>query len=203
MAIDTDSQAVFETSTEQPANEYTTSMGVVLKLQKISHMIVAEAIGKMKEPRPPLVLIKAQGDNPERTEENFADPEYLDKMQDFTVQRGEMTAKVFYTLGTKIVSVPEGFDRPEDDDWVASINALGEVGAQLSTIPEDKKSKLRYYYWLKYWATNERDFAHIVESIMKMGGGPVLEVKVAEALDTFRGDETRDTASGVQPTEQS
>src|SRR5689334_7772324 len=100
-------------------------MGVVLELQRVSGMVIADAQRKLKVPKPPLVPIYDEETGKKiRDEENDSDPDYLEEVQRFQFKSGDLTSKVYMMLGTKIKSVPESMYTPEQDGWIEELKEL-------------------------------------------------------------------------------
>src|SRR3990172_5858636 len=83
-------------------------------------------------------------------------------------------------LGTRVVSVPEGFAALESEEWVEELGALG-----IAVEP-----RMRRLAWLKFWAVRTaQDATTVLTAVMRCTG--VREEDVADAADSFRGGATR------------
>jgi hypothetical protein len=164
---------------------FTASNGVKLRLVKVPRFVINDLAKDIKEPPVPQVF----NEDKQRWEDNPLDPAYEEARKKFLNDVGELSVKIYFSLGTSLVS-DNGLQGPEDDDWA---DALEEVG--LTIPPKDKKRK-RYLAWLKYYALSDEDQTNLMSAVMEFSGA-TSEKKVAEAEESFQGEPARDTAEGV------
>lgn len=130
-----------EAKEEQRNDLVTLSSGVTLKLKKIPILRVQEIMQRFRYPDPPKVYDKDK----DRWYDNPDHPDYIARKEEIDSQRGLAVMDAVAALGTEVDSVPEGFQRPEDEEWIAELEFL--------QIPVVKDSKLaRYYAWVKFVA---------------------------------------------------
>lgn len=152
---------------------YTTENGIKLKLKKISRLLVVDAAKKVMLPKPPTVFIEDKG----RMEENPSDPTYIEELQAAEYQRGMVTIAAYLVLGTSVLEVPAGIDRPEDTEWS---DVLNDIQFEVPT-----KGRARYLAWLKYYALNDTELNALIEAITRLSG-LTPEKDVVEVKDSFR-----------------
>jgi len=163
--------------------DLTLKSGVKLLLKPVPPYAIWAAIAKLEEPKVPVVMIEAKG----REEENPFAPEYLEQMDEFNAKRANAIHELMWVFGTKLLEVPDGTPRPEDDEWTEQLDYLG---IQLGTTKGD-----RYVQWLKYCAiTHADDIEAFTLAQTRLGGA--TEEDVAKVAESFRGDEERDTDMG-------
>lgn len=169
----------------------TLSTGVVLEGLRVSPWLLAEQQSKLKEPKVPKVFIEAKG----REEENPNDPTYLAEVEEYYAKQREAGINAALWMGTRLATVPDGMSRPEANEWVEQVEALG------IEVPKVKPG--RYVAWLKYIAAVSReDMAQITRlGYLAMG---TTEEAVAVAMESFRSDEAGgvDLAASPQQPEQ-
>lgn len=155
------------------------SSGIVLKLRPVPPLAMREAAISVPQPKPPVVFMESVG----RAEENPNDPDYMRAMTRWENDQVFRVADVLMLLGTAVEFVPEGFQRPEDDDWFEQLEVLGLA------VDGTNKHK-RYLAWLRLHAfTSERDIAAAMTAITSMSG--VTEVEVQRAAQAFRDNTSR------------
>lgn len=172
-------------------NLYTSETGVVLELRKVPRMVVVEAGMKLSLPKPPQVYVPDQ----DRYEENPLDPDYEDELQKAKFYKGIASTNVYLSLGTSIKSLPEGMDRPENDEWAQALEELG------LDIPSKETRRSRYVAWLRYYALNDKDFTELTKA-SALFSGHITEEQVKQAEDSFRSEGTGDTDTGTAPTSE-
>jgi hypothetical protein len=152
--------------------------GVVLKLKKVSRFVIVDMGRKIPVPKIPVVYIEDKG----RNEENPNDPDYIEALNEANYKRAMATVTASLTLGTEIVSLPEGMPGPDDDEWFSVLEALD------IDVPKDNK-RLRYSAWLKYIALDDNSFNDLIQLVFKFSG-LTTEQEVAAAQNGFRGETT-------------
>lgn len=148
--------------------------GVVLKLKPVPPFAVRQAAVEIKDPVVPVVYIQDK----DRTEPNPNDPDYLKAMRAAQEQRVSAVTNLFFMIGTDVISVPAGMFKPEEDDWIDMLDAVG--------LPVDRVNKFkRYFQWMAWYVvTSEQDIAAIVSGVATLSG--VREEDVLTAMRDFR-----------------
>lgn len=140
-------------------------------------------------PKPPVVYIEDK----EREEENPNDPDYLEAVQEFNMERGMLSLAVYVSMGTEVQTLPAGMESAESDDWA---NELRRFGLDIAD-----KGRERYFQWVKYYAVSDADeLNNLLITVMGVTG-EVFEEAVKEAEESFRRQPEGDTAERV-PVEQ-
>lgn len=123
-------------------------MLVLMKLER-------EAAARLAEIEAP----KFYNDVIEDYEYNTDDPVYISKIENVKLQRLDETLKVAFIRGVKrIVHVPEGIPKLEDQDWIDEMVFLGGE--------EPKNDLERKYQWLQNVAiVTKDDFQAIQEAV--------------------------------------
>lgn len=172
-------------------NTVTLSTGVVLGLAKPSRWLLQEKMRQMM-PRKPEVP-KVYVEDKEVWEENPSDPAYKEAVDAFLNEWNRAAENAQVILGTYIVSVPDGFPRPEDTSWSDELHEIFEMEVS-------DKGGQRYAAWVKLWACRTEDDNYaLATAIAALSGTP--ETEVAKAAETFRGGEERAADLGA-PAEQ-
>lgn len=169
---------------------YTSEFGVRLKLGKVPNLIVQDATRRLKEPTPPKVWIADK----ETEEENPNDPAYQKAQQEFEFERGMLAMSVYFVRGTRVLSIPEGFQTAESEEWSTELEEIAGL-----SIPN--MGPRRYLAWLKYVALSDDDFHKLMTQIMRYSG-TTLEVDVNRAADDFRNSPPRDSLAGADASEE-
>lgn len=153
------------------------SSGVKLKTKDtINPSIIIDILSELesKRPEPPVVYIQAI----DRDEVNLDDPRYIDRLQRWeTVSAGRIADALILT-GTEIEFIPEGIEKPEDDEWLEVLNALG--------FRLNRNSKpARYLAWVKHVAIiDQHDWEAITDNVGRQAG--VTEADVKRAQGSFQ-----------------
>lgn len=154
------------------------SNGLVLKLKKVSRLILAEAARKVPTPKVPVVFIDDKG----RSEENPQDPDYLQALLDQKYEQGMLSVTTMLVLGTEIIDLPAGMEPPESDDWLEILN---EIGIEIKV----SNKRVRYTAWLKYIALDDESFNALIKDLMRYSG-LTIEEDVAKAQEAFRSEDS-------------
>ena len=163
----------------------TTSTGVRFRAAEVSQWAIT-AINRQMEvskPRPP----KFHNADFDRDEENPNDPAYLDALSDWQVDRWERILELAILTALKIDEIPEGVQRPLDDEWREN---LAMAGIELSDNP-----KRRLIEWVKYVAAPSNDDWFELAGLARRTIG-TDEGDVAAATETFRSDPSGGTDNG-------
>lgn len=167
---------------------FITHKGAHLRLKAVAGQIVMDASAGIAEPKVPEVWIAEK----ERSERNTADPEYLEAVEAVNLQRGQMMQSVYFIMGTTLESVPEGMFRPEDDEWIDDLEALGIT----LDLPRENRRR-RYFRWLTYYCLVDSEIQGLISAILRQSG-TATEQAVQQAIASFRDKQERDSAGGLQ-----
>lgn len=162
----------------EPPDCVTLDNGVVLKIRKVPPLLLARAQEQIAVPKVPLFH------NTERDEdeENPNHPDYIAAVEAYKTAIEMAAMNAMLLLGTSIKSVPEGIDKPEDEDWTFFLDALDVK------IPEGKPG--RYLAWLRYYAiTTPLDLLETMNAVGRVTG--VSEADVLQAVESFRSNQGR------------
>jgi len=151
---------------------FTLSSGVVLKAKRISGFLITDVMRQFERPRIPRVYIESIG----REEDNPDDPDYLSRVETWERESSLAVLDTMFVAGTELVSVPDGMEGPDGNDWVEMLDASG--------IQMSDNKKRRYLLWLKHVATNEDDITLISDEVGRKSG--VVERDVETAAKQFR-----------------
>lgn len=165
-----------------PRDTITLSNGVVLKLKPVAPLAIREAALRVPRPKPPIVQIHQNGVEG-REEQNLSDPDYVAAVASFENEQQMAVANIMFLMGTEVISVPDGFPRPEDDGWIDDLEIVGV------TVNRENK-RARYLAWLKFNAlVATDDIKNTSNGISEMSG--TREAEVADAALAFRSDTSR------------
>lgn len=169
---------------EESTDVFTLASGVVLKALRVPPLRIDAVQRQFKDPKIPEDVLDdgRKVPNPDRKD-------YKEAKEKVEQERNLALADALMLFGTELVSCPETIESPDSDEWVEEMELFG------ITIPE--KPKVRYLAWLRYVAivNVEHDLALIMKHVM--GRMAISEENIAEALEGFRGNETRGTDSHV------
>lgn len=195
-------QAIPEDATDdqvaeaQRPDRFITSNGIVFKLKPVAPLLVLDAQKQLTEPLPPKIPNFDKGEGEDAPlEENPNDPTFLRAHMEYRQRVGEVSNAIFLTRGTELVSVPDGVEGVDDEEWALEVE-------EFAGIKVPKVGRRRYYCWLKYIAlTSMTDFQGLLNKLTALGG-VTLESDVADAETSFRPDESGDAAPGLPPGEE-
>lgn len=163
----------------------TLASGVVLKVKKVSPLLLRRAVQKVTKPVIPVFHDEDRG----RDIENPNDPDYLAALAEYESSQGYASLDMMILMGTELISVPEGMDRPEDTDWVELLRVGG-------IDPDISSDHARYLSWMQLIAiTDMADVQSIAMAVARKTA--VREVDVQASLDSFRSNEIGRT--DIQP----
>lgn len=146
------------------------SSGVTLKLKKVPILRIQEIVRRFKYPDPP----RFYDEDKKRWYENPDHPDYIARKEEVDGERGLAVIDAVAALGTELHTVPEGFQRPEDNDWIDELEFLG--------IEVKKESKLaRYHAWIKFVAIIDMDDMTKITEQFGLSLG-VSNAKIANSL---------------------
>lgn len=191
--MDDNTRAVLDTISEAEDKKddpttFTTSNGVVFKVNPVSPLLVMEAKSRLPLPKPPKIRVEDK----ETYEENLHDPEYNRQLQEYQYRIAQTTNAILIVRGTTLISVPPAIESADDEGWAEDIEMFGEL-----EIPP-VGSRKRYFLWVKYVALPMlSDWQGLLGKVME-AGGQTLEADVAVAAESFRGDEEGDINPGLR-----
>jgi hypothetical protein len=161
-----------EETPEERSNEIRLSTGVVLRFKPFPLMRIQSVADQFPYPEVPKVYNKDK----EKWEPWAGSEEYANAVEEINRKRGLAVVDTVMAVGTEVVTVPEGFPKATDEDWIEEL--------AISHIQVNRESKIaRYFAWVKYVATvTEDDLVKIMSfSGKQVGTG---EKNVAEQLQT-------------------
>lgn len=170
---------------KESMGEAITSNGIKFKIKPVPMLLIRQAAANLPEPQAPRTYIEELG----REEENPEDPDYLAACEEYNEQTFEVTTNMFLAVGTSILEVPEGVDKPDDDGWIQVLEAVG--------IPVDVGTTAkRYLTWLQCYALAEQsDLLLLIGAVAARSG--VQEGAVQAAAKSFRGGKRRGASRKV------
>lgn len=147
--------------------------GVVIRPKALNLDTYLSIIARFPDPLVPTVYDPERG----RTIENPDDPVYLDKVKWRNVKLADAITLVTYALGVEVVSIPDDFPGPDDEDWLDE--------RAVSGLASGDSPRARLMDWVRHKATvNTRDRvpsdnARIMRAVGRMTG--TVEADVSEA----------------------
>lgn len=152
------------------------SNGVEIEIVQVPSELMRRAMQAIQKPPIPKVTFERSGE--QITEENPDDPDYLDALDDYHRRRMDVFSMVLLARGTRLVHVPEGMYRPEDDAWIEEVR---DVGVE----PDVSTKARRYAEWLRLYAfVSQADHANVTAMAMMRYG--ILDREVSETIEFFR-----------------
>lgn len=170
---------------------YTAINGTLIRLRRVSSMIIMDAQQNFTLPKPPKIFMEEKG----REVENPNDPNYIDALHRAEKELNDLAINVQIILGTKVEKLADGLYDEKSDEWVDELKA---VVPQLEIPTEGKK---RYLAWMKYHVLSDGDLLALAQALSRYNGR-TLEKDVLEAQDNFRDKKTRNSSNGVSATDQ-
>lgn len=155
--------------------EITVSTGVIFKIKKAPAMAFQAVVKQWDKaaPKAPVTYIESK----DRNEENPSDPDYIQAKRDYEERRNTALFDAAILFCTEIESVPEGINKPEDDDWLEDLKILG--------IAPGAGKRERYLSWVKYYAApDDTDLVSLNVAISRVNG--VSEGDVSAAMAAFK-----------------
>lgn len=150
------------------------STGVVLSYKPVSNLTFNELMKRYKKPSPPSVF----NDDLGRNETNEFDPVYIDAVNKYNQDISMGMIDIVILLGTELVSIPEGFPKLEDDDWIDTLEIL-DININ------GGNAKRRYLAWVKYVVCSaSSDMEKMLDGVGRLSG--VTEGDVAQSAQSFR-----------------
>lgn len=167
----------------------TLSTGVVLKLRPVPPTVMDRARQAVPVPQVPKVFIESKGVE----EPNPNHPEYLAALRGYDEQLVMAAWRAAAILGTAVESLPDGFPGPEDDRWIAELEAALPDGEELDVqrdVTTDRERNARYYDWLRLYAFGTEEDAFTVSAIATSTVS-LTEEEVASYVASFRDSQAR------------
>lgn len=166
--------------------------GIVLQCKPVPPLLLNAVMAEFPDPEPPTVYLEEQG----RNEPNPNDPAYRQALLDAGEARDLAVNNVVLATGTSIISIPEGYYKPEDEEWVAGIEfAARMAGKEIKVEPAEGDPTTRYLQWLRWYACESGMDIALIQSLPYHLAG-IREGEIDEVLDSFRGVPER----GADPT---
>lgn len=178
-SFDTVSHAVDRISRKGRFAEFTLTNGIVLSLKPVPPLLIQAVSQEFVTPDPPVVFIEEKG----REEPNPNDPNYRRQLEKLDEDRNMATNNLVLAIGTSVKTVPDGYYRPEQDEWIANIEFASKVaGKELKVDREDEIQ--RYLCWLRFYALESLGDMVLVQSLPTQLTG-IREGEVDEVLESF------------------
>lgn len=157
-------------------NLCTLESGVVIRVKPVNPLLIEGAGRNVPEPEVPMSYLKDE----EKYIPNYDNPQYIKAVAQWRYDQQMAVIDTGYLMGTEIVSVPDGIDKPEDDTWMEHLVFLGII----DPVQVQSSRFARYLAWLKYYAiTSDEDFPKLTNAVMRTAG--VQEGDVQDAVATF------------------
>lgn len=194
-AIETVSRAVNRVTRNGRFADFELSNGIVLTCKPIPPLLLQAVVAEFKLPPAPKVFIEEKG----REEDNPNDPDYIAQVNQLAEEQDLAINDLLLGIGTSIKYIPDGYFRPEDEDWITQVEfSAGLSGKNLRIEREDKIK--RYLHWLRFYALETgADIALAQGMPVQLAG--IREGEVEEVIDSFRGIPERgtDTNGSTEP----
>lgn len=161
------------------------SNGIVLTIKTVPPFLIQAVQNEFHMPDPPKVMIEEKG----REEENPNDPTYLREIERLSLAQKLATDDLYLAVGTAIKSIPSGYFKPEEDDWIDQVQFAAQISGVNIQVERENKTQ-RYLHWLKLYACETTSDAVWAASLPSQLGG-IREGEVDEVLESFRGVQER------------
>jgi hypothetical protein len=149
------------------------STGVKLRIkEEISPSTLVDIVADLEEsrPQPPTVYIESL----DRDEINFDDPEYAKRLERWDTLGTKRILDALILLGTEILFVPKGMEKPEDNMWIGLQEVLGFKINR-------RNEAVRYLAWVKAVAMkNVNDLKVMTEQVGRRAGVSEADVQLAQ-----------------------
>lgn len=195
-AIDSVSRALDRITRIGRFAEFTLSNGIVLKMKPVPPVLLQAVTNEFQPPPIPKVHIEED----DRWEENPSDPSYIEELGKIAEAQNKALADLVMAVGSEVVSVPEGYERPEDDGWIEHVKFAAELTGTKLEIDTENTTK-RYLYWLRFYALETGGDVALAQNLPYQLSG-IREGEVEEVIESFRGlpprgaDNVRSITSG-------
>lgn len=159
------------------------STGVKLKVkEQMNPSVIIDILADLESvrPEPPTVYVEAI----DREEINLEDPEYLKRLGRWEIVGSRRMVDALILIGTELLLIPKGIDKPEDSGWIGMLEVLG--------FKLNRRNKAaRYLAWVKHVAIKtEDDWTVITENVGRRAG--VSESDVQRAQSSFQDKSGKD-----------
>lgn len=197
-AIDAVAAAVDRVTHKGRFAEYELTNGIVLRLKPVPPLLIQAVNNEFAPITVPTVFLEDKG----RKEENPNDPAYLKSVEEQEERQSLAIQDLVFAVGTEVISVPDGYFKPEEDGWIASVEFANKITGGDLKIERDDPLK-RYLYWLRFYALETTNDVVLVNSLPNMLAG-IRENEVEDLINSFRGVPERgaDTESTVEAISQ-
>ncbi len=180
VAIDAVSRALDRIKKIGRFAEFELSNGIVLKMKPVPPILLQAVTSEFNPPPVPKVHIEED----DRWEENYSDPNYLDELNRLAEAQGKALQDLVAAVGSEVLSVPDGYFRPEEDGWIDQVKFAAELtGTKLEMDLEN--STKRYLYWLRFYALETGADAALAQNLPYQLSG-IREGEVEEVIESFR-----------------
>lgn len=170
--------------------ELTLQSGIVLRLKPVSPAAIRAASSRVPMPSVPIVHLEESN----RDEPNPNDPDYLRMLIEWQLNQASAAQTVALLLGTEIISVPEGWCRPEEQGWIDELRAVYAITGLEGIELHEEPPMARYLDWLRLYAMTTEIDTYIMTRILTLGV-LLTEEEVAQHAASFRRDHARITDS--------
>jgi len=163
-------RAIADTKKGAQDDLITLSSGVVLRAIKASPVTLIKVMTRFPRPKPPTYFMEKMG----REMENPDDPDYIERVKAWEMESNAQVLNALILLGTELVSVPKGVEKPSGDKWLNKYRLL-----DMPVHPEDQD--WRFLNWVTMIAApDDGDMAIIQEVVGRKMGIAEADVKSAE-----------------------
>lgn len=178
-------KAAREIEQQDDPGTFTTTEGVKFRLKKVPRTTFSKVLDKFEAPSPPTIWIEEKG----RSEPNPNDPDFLKHMRDFDLESSLGLMMALVMLGSDVIDVPAGVERPEDTDWSETLEVIGfEIPAG---------GKARYAAWVRNVVlVDEENLTKMAAAISHFNGW-IKVAEVQQVMNSFRSDEVRNSPPGI------
>lgn len=174
--------------------ECTLGNGIVLNLKPVPPLLLQAVNAEFKTPEPPVVFMEEKG----RNEPNPNDPAYEKELEELAEAQDLAINNVILATGTSVKFVPEGYFKPEEDGWLATVDYVIKLSGK--DIPFNREDPTeRYLAWLRFYAIETGVDLALVQGLpMNLAG--IREGEIDEVLESFRGvpERREDIASLIE-----
>ncbi len=154
----------------------TISSGVQFEVNQVSPFTIQEKQDALLPDRPQVPVVHITEDD--RNVEVPEDPKYQAALLAWQARVVRETYDLLIVLGTKLVQVPEGVQKPDDTEWAEDLALVG--------IKVPPAGKARYLAWMRHYACRTTDdVTKVITSVQRLAG--VTEEDAAKAAAMFQG----------------
>lgn len=157
-----------------PTDPVVLTNGLRIHAVPVAQWAIRRRIMEIPEPPVPVVEIEGAG----RSEENPDDPDWLEAMDKVMNERMELAFRAMIVMGCRVDEYPEGFPKPDDDEWIDQMVAAG-----LRRPAEED----RLWEWWANVALADTRSDYPTAYGMALAATGILEPEVMRAVEWFRG----------------